>query len=160
MLIQQMDNEQCSYESGQDQFAQYDIEDDYYYNDKDTSCDKEDDSTTNTNSLFSFFGCLWEGAKACSSSLSVAGDKIVNKNKSKFVKIVDGTSKFIGDSCAFIIKLISSMKVYQWPSVINVVWFYRIKSPIVQRLVQSISIHLAYLCSLLFVNSQESEEDE
>lgn len=141
MLVQQMENS-TSFEGSTDEGENWSM---FFSPMRTQEADKFDSPQSPASSVSSWISCIWNSAKACSTP---AVSEIPPKG-TKFERLLDGSQKFISDLFALIVNVFESSRIFEWPKIINAVWLTRIRSPIVQRLLQSFGLQLYYITRML-----------
>lgn len=110
------------------------------------------DYDENESTFGNWFKCVLSSVKTCTLSETSETLKVT-----RFERLLEAGREFGSNVGAWGSKLFASLKLQDWPTIINVVWISRLSSPIVQRLVQSIAMQLCYLVCLALPCSSESE---
>lgn len=127
------------------------------------------------NQLSAWFNCMWTSAKSCSgakidrkgsSGQLVAGGRNQEEEfgKSRAMRFIEFLFNLMIElynyqvKClAFIMEKFESMAVII-PSIWRI-WITRWRSPIIQRLCQSMLVHFIYITSLLLANDEHLEDE-
>lgn len=122
------------------------------------------------NHLTSWFNCMWTSAKACSSGenadgynkqLAAGSDDGYTKNRAtRFIEYLFYLAKEIYNYQVKVSRLILDKLrniVLIMPSVWHL-WATRWRSPIIQRLFQSMLVHFIYITSLLLAGDENLED--
>jgi len=109
-------------------------------------------------SVADWFNCMWTSAQACSSSkqhydgsrLSKAA-KLFEFARDSVAQVLTSLVGFFADTCKRLIALLGLV----WT--LNSVWLARWRSPIVQRLLQSVLVQVYYVVSLLTATGEQAD---
>lgn len=98
--------------------------------------------------LADWFSCMWTSARACSANTAQQQQRA----RTSGARLLELTTGLLGQLFGFVL----SALVYLYERLANVhaliysAWLARWRSPIIQRLIQSILVHVCYINSLMF----------
>lgn len=165
MLIQQMENKRNlseDYQAATNLLLGTAGHDDYEQHQQDTTCcsswpwESKEAEPGLLGSSLSWFNCVWQSTRACSQR---AGQPTGSRASRLFGVLVGAFRQFL----ALLINLVSHayerlISAHLGLAHVYSLWLVRWRSPIIQRLMQSVFIQIFYICSILF-GSDDDDQD-
>lgn len=178
MLVQQMENKQSF--MGQSATGDYRLLlDDSHgvaHPDRTSCCDgghalSDEPHLTKADPSDSWLSCMWNSAKACSQATSrgsADASSLLDQRRpsaNRATRYMEALLAFLGELVSGLVGLLAlaaerlaGLHTYLYSG--YALWLVRWRSPIIQRLMQSIFVQLHYICSLtLPVESEEVDDD-